>query len=65
MQNISVNFTTKRDEQFLLNNSQLTSEVFNRKYKYDEILVAKVDNQTVGLLVFDYLWYHIPFIAFI
>lgn len=63
MQNISVNFTTKQDEQFLLNNSQLTSEVFNRKYKYEEILVAKVDNQSVGFLIFEYLWSQIPFIA--
>ena len=65
MQNISIDFATKRDEQFLLNNSQLTSEVFNKKYKYNEILVEKVDNTLAGFLILDYLWYHIPFITFI
>ncbi|NHZ85563.1 MAG: GNAT family N-acetyltransferase [Planctomycetia bacterium] len=65
MNDISVKFAGKQDELFLLNNSQLTSEVFNRKYQHDEILIATLDGQAVGFLVFDYLWYHIPFIVFI
>lgn len=65
MKELSINLATKQNESFLRENAQLSGELFNRKLKYNEILVAKVDNQTVGLLVFDYLWYHIPFIAFI
>ena len=65
MQNIIIDFAKKDDEQYLLKNSQLTSEYFNRKHMYDEILVAKIDNQSVGYLVYDYLWHHIPFISFI
>lgn len=63
MKHIIIDFATKRDEQFLLNNSQLTGELFNRKLKYNEILVAKVDEEPVGFLIFEYLWDHIPFIA--
>lgn len=65
MKNITIQFTDKPDKSFLLKNSKLPGEIFDRKYQYDEILVAKVENQLVGFLVFDYLWYHIPFISFI
>ena len=65
MKELSINLATKQDESFLRENAQLSGELFNRKLKYNEILVAKVDIQPVGFLIFDYLWYHIPFIAFI
>jgi len=48
MKNITVSFATKLDEQFLLEYAQLTSELFNRKIEYNEILIAKVDEKTVG-----------------
>ncbi len=65
MIDVSVKFAEQQDELFLLKNSQLTSKVFNRKYPHNEILIAKVDGKAIGFLVFDYLWYHIPFIVFI
>ena len=63
MKNVSINLVTKRDENFLRKNAQLTKELFNRKSKYNEILVAKVDNKSVGFLIFDYLWTDVPFMA--
>ena len=65
MNDLSINFIVKQDKPFLLKYSQLPSEDFDRKYKYEEILIAKVASKTVGLLVFDYLWYDTPFIEFI
>jgi len=65
MKNLTTDFATKQDKPFLISNSKLSGEIFDRKYKYNEILVAKIDNQSVGYLVYDYLWHHIPFISFI
>ena len=63
MKNISVIFVAKQDVQFLLDNTDLSSELLNRKLKYKEILVAKVEDKNVGFLMFEYLWSHIPFIT--
>lgn len=63
MKSIKVVFATKKDEQFLLENAQLNGGFYNRKLKYNEILVAKVEDINIGFLIFDYLWSHIPFIA--
>ena len=60
-----IDFAKKQDEHFLINNSKLNSEGFNRKFEHHEILIAKINNQSVGYLVYDYLWHHIPFISFI
>lgn len=63
MKELSINLATKQDESFLRENAQLSGELFNRKLKYNEILVAKVDTKPVGFLIFDYLWSKVPFIA--
>ncbi len=63
MQNINIDFATKQDELFIRKNVELTSEFFNRKVKYNEIFVAKVENKQVGFLIFDYLWSEVPFMA--
>ena len=63
MKNINVNFVVQQDEPFLRKNAQSTDELFDRKLKYSEILIAKIDNKPVGFLIFDYLWTDVPFIA--
>ena len=63
MQNINIDFATKHNELFIRKNVELTSEFFNRKIKYNEIFVAKIDNKQVGFLIFDYLWSEVPFMA--
>ena len=63
MNNNSIGFANKRDSQFLRDNAQLNKELFIRKLKYKEILIAKVEDRQVGFLIFEYLWSHIPFIA--
>jgi len=63
MKNTIINFLTKQDEQFLLENTDLTIELLNRKLKYKEILISKVHDKPVGFLIFEYLRSHIPFIA--
>ena len=55
----TVVFATKQDVQFLQENTDLTNELHNRKLKYREILIARVDEKPVGLLIFEYLWSHI------
>ena len=63
MKNIIIEIATKQDAQFLLDNTDLTSDLLNRKLKYKEILIAMVDEKPVGLLIYEYFWSHIPFIA--
>ncbi len=63
MKNISVVFAAKQDVQFLSENTDLTGELLNRKLQYKEILIAKVNEESVGLLIFEYIWSCIPFIA--
>ncbi len=63
MNNLNIVFATKLDEYFLVENAHISSELFNRKLKYNEILVAKVKGKSVGFLIFEYLWSQIPFIA--
>ncbi len=63
MQNINIDFATKQDELFIRKNVELTSEFFNKKLKYNEIFVAKVEDKQVGFLIFDYLWSEVPFMA--
>ena len=63
MKNINVNFVVQKDEPFLRKNAQSTDELFDRKLKYSEILIAKIENKPVGFLIFDYLWTDVPFIA--
>ncbi len=63
MKNIIVKFAAKRDEKFLLENTDLTIELLNRKLKYNEILITKKNEESIGLLIYEYLWSHIPFVA--
>ena len=63
MNNINVVFATKLDQYFLTENAHISSELFNRKLKYKEILIAKIDEKRAGILISEYLWSHIPFIA--
>jgi len=65
MKNLIVSFATISDNLFLKDNSQLSNKTLNQKLLNNEILVAKSDKKSVGLLILDYLWNHIPFISFI
>ena len=63
MKHIVIEFATKQDLQFLQKNTDITGDLLDRKLKYQEILIAKVEDRQVGFLIFEYLWSHIPFIA--
>ena len=63
MKHIVIEFATKQDLQFLQKNTEITADLLDRKLKYNEILIAKVEDRQVGFLIFEYLWSHIPFIA--
>ncbi|MCJ7801659.1 MAG: GNAT family N-acetyltransferase [Candidatus Marinimicrobia bacterium] len=65
MQNVLISFATKHDNLFLIENTQLSHKTLNQKLLNNEILVAKSDRKSIGLLILDFLWNHIPFISFI
>ncbi len=60
-----VSFATISDNLFLIDNTQLSPKTLNQKLLNNEVLVARSDGQSIGLLILDYLWNHIPFISFI
>ena len=65
MQNVIISFATKPDNLFLKSNTQLPQRTLNQKLLNKEIIVAKSDRKSIGLLILDFLWNHIPFISFI
>jgi len=62
MQNVLFSFATKPDNLFLKSNTQLPHRTLNQKLLNKEIIVAKSDRKSIGLLILDFLWNHIPFI---
>lgn len=62
---IAIDFASSEDLQFLKEKSSLTNTLLNFKLNNKEIIIAYNDNDPVGYLMLDYLWGHIPFIAFI
>jgi ribosomal protein S18 acetylase RimI-like enzyme len=65
MQNVIISFATKPDNLFLKSNTQLPHRTLNQKLLNKEIIVAKSDRKSIGLLILDFLWNHIPFISLI
>lgn len=65
MQNVNISFAAKPDNLFLKSNTQLPHRTLNQKLLNKEIIVAKSDRKSIGLLILDFLWNHIPFISFI
>jgi len=65
MINMIVSFATISDNLYLIDNTQLSPKALNQKLLNNEVLVARSDGQSIGLLILDYLWDHIPFISFI
>jgi len=62
MNDSTVVFATKQDLPFLSENANLTVDLPDRKLKYNGMLLAKVNEEPIGLLILEYLWSHIPFI---
>ena len=62
---VNVRFANSDDVDFLLKNTQLTSDQINSKIQIDELIIASNNSNKIGLLVLDKLWSHIPFIAYI
>ncbi len=65
MINIDIISASVEDIPFLLKNTKLSKDIINRKLKYSEIFIAKIGKKSVGLLILDFLWSRVPFIALI
>jgi ribosomal protein S18 acetylase RimI-like enzyme len=62
---VNISFAAKPDNLFLKSNTQLPHRTLNQKLLNKEIIVAKSDRKSIGLLILDFLWNHIPFISLI
>ena len=62
---IKIDFAGVVDISFLKSNIKLTNPQIDYKLENNEIIIAKIDGTSVGFIILDYLWSHIPFIAFI
>ena len=65
MKNVIISFAKKHDNLFLIDNTQLSHKTLNQKLLNNEIIVAKSDRKSIGLLILDFLWNHMPFISLI
>ena len=62
MQNVLISFTTKLDNLFLIDNTQLSHKTLNQKLLNNDIIVAKSDKKSVGLLILDF--YGVIYLSF-
>ena len=62
---IAIDFASSEDLQFLKEKSSLTKSLLHFKINNKEIIIAYNDDEPVGYLILDYLWGHIPFVAFV
>ena len=62
---VNIRFAKTDDIDFLLRNTQLTSDQIKSKKQIDELIIAYNSTNQIGLLILDKLWSHIPFIAYI
>ncbi len=65
MGNVSVRMAVNADLDYLLQRGHINEEVLRRKIGQDEVFLLTVDNQPAGLLILEYLWSIIPYIALI